>query len=548
MDRKLYFGKDAKFQKRADSVLSEISNGNGKYYDADELADISDYFAINNMPEKMQKVVEYGLHLHPDNIDILIQEAYMYLDRNELDQLEACLRKMPDYTRDVKQLEALLAYRKGDQQRAEEILQELIDDFEPGDTCAIVGLMLDLGKPQEALDFLTNTDEELNKDFYLDNLATCYHELGMTDKAIETINQLIDRYPYQPHLWKVLGEYYFDDQQYDKCIESCDFALTTDEDYHPALLLKALAYQQLGNPEKALECIRQAADLGGVPYLGLCYFEMILHYENEQWEEAVKVFDKTMAYSTDNQIDKDNNYVYIISAMAALCYLHMRKSKRAYEMATQLLENYPDSPELWLVKAVVQMQREQIKKAHTSWEHFIQCPNITFDLLNEAFNYCMEHEDDEYAYIFLKMSHEMEPDNKRVNLQLLLHALTFGYKEDAKELIATASFDLPAALIDKIKKLLEEQDPDPFEMAMATTEIIQACPGWDMLKDFVNVNFNEIFGLDDEPQDDERPMPVGQALLHPELLEEKPEEEEEKIVYATKKKRIINKKKGNKEK
>ena len=68
-----------------------------------------------------------------------------------------------------------------------------------------------------------------------------------------------------------------------------------------------------------------------------------------------------------------------------------------------------------------------------------------------------------------------------------------------------------------------------------------------MLKDFVNVNFNEIFGLDDEPQDDERPIPVGQALLHPELLEEKPEEEE-KIVYATKKKRIINKQKGNKEK
>ena len=64
MDRKLYYGQDAEFRKRADQVIDEIASGHGQYYDAEELADISDYFAINNMPDKMQMVVEYGLHLH----------------------------------------------------------------------------------------------------------------------------------------------------------------------------------------------------------------------------------------------------------------------------------------------------------------------------------------------------------------------------------------------------------------------------------------------------------------------------------------------------
>ena len=65
------------------------------------------------MHEKMRLVVEYGIHLHPDNLDIRIQEAYMHLDFNELDKAEECLLQIPFSNREVKQLEALLAYRKG---------------------------------------------------------------------------------------------------------------------------------------------------------------------------------------------------------------------------------------------------------------------------------------------------------------------------------------------------------------------------------------------------------------------------------------------------
>ena len=34
MDRKLYYGQDAEFRKRADQVIDEIASGHGQYYDA----------------------------------------------------------------------------------------------------------------------------------------------------------------------------------------------------------------------------------------------------------------------------------------------------------------------------------------------------------------------------------------------------------------------------------------------------------------------------------------------------------------------------------
>lgn len=493
MDRKLYLGKDAEFQRRADEVLNEISSGKGQYYDADELADIADYFAVNNMHEKMEKVVKYGLHLHPDNIDLRIQEAYMYLDFGQLEQAEECLQKIAVSNRDTRQLEALLAYRQGDEEKADEILDELVLDAGPEDTYSIVGLMLDLDKPDEALEYLTDSDEDPEHEFYLDNLATCYRELGLTDLAIETLNKLIDKYPYQPNIWKVLGECYFDDQQYDKCIEACDFALATDEDYHPAILLKALAFRQLGNPDKAISYAYRAYELGGMPFLGFCYFEMSACYDSMQWEKAVSVFCKTMKYTFENNIGPENNYVCVISTLAALSFLHLQKWDDAFKIAQLLIQEYPDSPELYLVMAVVKMQQGKKKEANKYWKQLYQCETLSIDLLREAHDLCIEFDHFDESYFVLQKMHEMEPENQLVNLQLLMHCVMFDKKELLEELLSSGAIKVSKEQLEKLVNLLKDKDSDPSQLGKVMADVLRTiCPELNGLQNFSDERIQEL--------------------------------------------------------
>lgn len=54
------------------------------YLDADQLADIADWYASERKFEEAQEVITYGLKIHPGNTDLLIEQAYLYLDTQKL--------------------------------------------------------------------------------------------------------------------------------------------------------------------------------------------------------------------------------------------------------------------------------------------------------------------------------------------------------------------------------------------------------------------------------------------------------------------------------
>lgn len=514
MDRKLYYGKDAKFRRRADNVFDEIKHGEGQYYDTDELADIADYFAINNMPEKMKEVVEYGLQQHPQNIDLQIQEAYMYLDAGNVEKTIECIQNMSERNDDVEQLEAILAYRQGNKDMAEKALQKMMDCFEPGDNpYPIVSLMLDLGKPQEALDFLTNSDENPEDDYYLDNLATCYRDLGMMDLAIATLNQLVDKSPYQPHYWKLLGECYFDDGQLDKSIEACDFALTTDEEYHPALMLKALCFNQLGNPEKAVECVRQVYKLDGISFAGLCFFETSYYMAQEKWDKALKQVNAMVTHYGHAEDTHNDPYAYATMTLSATCLLHQKKWNEAYMTAQTALLINDDNPELWSVMAKVLMHYGKMKEAHQAWEGFWRSEFLNADMLLDAFSYCNNNRYFHEAYLHLRRGHELEPENPHFAVMLLINGLVFKFKDAVNELLSTFDFKLPPQRIEQIRDMLQADKPNAHVIAEIVHDIVEAYRSEDDemeeltaedIEGFMNiVNYQKVFGPDNDFDDED---------------------------------------------
>lgn len=81
------------------------------YLDGDQLADIADQYAAERKFNEAQEVITYGLHLHPDSTDLLVEQAYLYLDTGKIPLAKKVVESITDeYDTDVKMLKLSLIH------------------------------------------------------------------------------------------------------------------------------------------------------------------------------------------------------------------------------------------------------------------------------------------------------------------------------------------------------------------------------------------------------------------------------------------------------
>ena len=84
------------------------------YLDADQLADIADWYASERKFEEAQEVITYGLKIHPGNTALLIEQAYLYLDTQKLQKAKKVADSITeDFDSEVKLLKAELLLNGG---------------------------------------------------------------------------------------------------------------------------------------------------------------------------------------------------------------------------------------------------------------------------------------------------------------------------------------------------------------------------------------------------------------------------------------------------
>ena len=101
----------------------------------------------------------------------------------------------------------------------------------------IVYLYTDLGYPEKGVQWLKRGAEMYKDDEdFLAATADCYGAAGAEyiEQAIVVFNKLIDKNPYNPAYWVGLAKCQFATKDFDKAIESCDFAIAADEEFGEA--------------------------------------------------------------------------------------------------------------------------------------------------------------------------------------------------------------------------------------------------------------------------------------------------------------------------
>ena len=83
--KNLLSGRERELQEMAERYEKAKLNQQSIYLDAEDLADLADWYSVRQKRDMAHEVASYGLTLHPENISLLIEQAYLYLDDNNLE-------------------------------------------------------------------------------------------------------------------------------------------------------------------------------------------------------------------------------------------------------------------------------------------------------------------------------------------------------------------------------------------------------------------------------------------------------------------------------
>lgn len=173
------------------------------------------------------------------------------------------------------------------------------------------------------------------KEYYADNLASCFDELGMPEEAIATLeengNYLIENSPF--YYYCLLGQYHQHKGDYKKAIEMFEKATETDPTDVFPYYKRGWCFEFLRDTTKAMEQYSKGIDLcDDYPYIFLMRGELYLTQGKK--EQADIDFNAVIQKDTVLKDDTCRQY--------ALHFLG--KDKEALEWQDSLLAMYPNEP------------------------------------------------------------------------------------------------------------------------------------------------------------------------------------------------------------
>ena len=125
--KNLLSGRDKELQEMAEQYEAAKAENRTIYLDADDLADLADWYAVHHKYAMATEVVEYGLGIHPDNTALLVEQAYLFLDTQHKEQAKDILERIAEESSEVKVLKANLLLGEGKEEEAEAILDSIDD-------------------------------------------------------------------------------------------------------------------------------------------------------------------------------------------------------------------------------------------------------------------------------------------------------------------------------------------------------------------------------------------------------------------------------------
>ncbi len=376
--------KEKEAKELINAFLKAEEQGKSIYMDADQVDEALDWLETEDTVEEYCKLLEAGLRLHPNYLPLLVRKCFhlMYEDRFEdAYDLATSLTDSQDYEVYAAQIDSLFCM--GRTEEAFRLLEQRVRE-----NCKDLDLLF-----ADVTDFLINEKMlKASRDVLMRGIELFPDSLELKEEfndfialacelpqAIRICKGFINSHPYTSEGWSMLGKLQVAAQEYDKAIESFDFAALCGNyaEEPDAKMLKAYCHYMNGNLDEAIkifEDLRSIPELKDriVPILAECYlkknrietcYSLLRHFIDQttfdielsvllnfqtcclilgKWQEAESVLELASEMYPTN---------VIVLHRRVISYTEQNDMEKAYDLADEMFRSIAGDGEQLIMKA-----------------------------------------------------------------------------------------------------------------------------------------------------------------------------------------------------
>lgn len=397
------------FRDKLMSYEDSVRSGHHIFLDADDLADIADYYNLIGNYVEANDVIEYALNIHPGATLPLVFKARQALMLKEIEKAEEYANDIynkddPDYKYLI--AEILIAQNKISE--AENFLKEYYSEIQPEEQEDFIldaaNIYIDYGLDENALEWMS-LSKTTNNPEYKELLARILFGIGNFDECIKIFNELIDLNPYNKKYWVALSSAQFMLEDYNASITSSEYAIAIAPNDAEAIMSKASGLYKLENYEEALEyykkyCSLMQDDEFGELQLASCLINLGMY------EEAISHLEHAKSIPP-----KDSQNTLQILKELAFAYSATKDIGKAMECLEDAMKSDSDHIDLLLLKGHLFLENNKKEEANVIFKKAInECQDIIYVLIRIIVSLYDNKYIDE-AYQLFKSSKELNDDN-----------------------------------------------------------------------------------------------------------------------------------------
>ena len=369
MDNDEYYD-DEEFREMLNDYEEAVKSGGPVFMDADDLADIADYYQMHERFEEAEKAMRRAIELEPHSMVALSYQMREALVLKDFQAAEDYLAQMPDKDQpDYIYSRAEIWIAQGLADKADAYLrlcleEDVADDEYQDYVMDVANLWAEYSNSEKAMEWMMRACPEDTEDFK-ELLGRTYFGMGDYTTSASVFNELIDKDPYQRRYWNALANAQYMNEDYQAAIDSSEYAIAIDQNDLDAILTKANALFRLEEYEEALKFYERYAEQERDEYVllyqGCCLVYLKRHQEAiERLEEAEKAAPPHSPYLAE--IYQEMAFVYNELGMPEAAFAYIDK--------TDALDC--DHADMMVIRAHIMLSRRREEEAEELFKQAIR--------------------------------------------------------------------------------------------------------------------------------------------------------------------------------
>ena len=338
-----------------------VKSGQPIYMDADDLADIADYYHYEGRLDEATKAIDLALRFNPDAIGPLLYKAREALSQNNFVRA----RKYAERIRAIDSAEYLylsgeILICEGKAEEADELFRKQYMELPPDELMDYVydvaNLFAEYNDYNKSFEWTARSQGD-NSDDFKELMARTLFGIGKYEDSGRLFNELLDHNPYSKQYWNALANAQFMSEDYGASITSSEYAIAIDPNDAESILTKANGLYHLDNFEEALSYFekyseKNPSDEFGYLHQGTCLINL------GRYDEAI-----SRLLTAEQCSLSDSQYLPEIYQELAFAYSELKQPETALYYLDKTDDLDCDHIDIKIIRGHILLANKRIKEA-----------------------------------------------------------------------------------------------------------------------------------------------------------------------------------------